>query len=185
MNTLFFIKKYTSPRISLKESLNHLQFNILPNKKLSRIISKNNTHLSRLREVNLSYMLFLQNLKEKEKKTSTFILFLFLLEKDIMYNLLDYALFFWSKPLNILFRLEWVSKRGKPTVWIRYISSKRRFLLVWRWLSLTVRLLNISYNNFLISFFSLWELFFLNPIATSKINLAKLRVYKVYMYKLY
>ena len=183
--SLFFIKKYTAPKLTLKSCLQHLNFSTLPSKKLSRIVAKNNTHLSYFKQLNFSYITFLQTLKNKQTKVTTFSLFLFLVEKESMYYLFDYAVFFWSRPLNILFHMEWVNKRGNPTPWIRYIPGKRRCILIWRWLGFTTRLLNTLYLDFLVSFFFLWELFFLSPVASSKLTSIKLRVYKIYMYKLY
>lgn len=180
-----FIKQYTAPRLALKSCLSHLTHSTLPGKKITRIISKNAKHLTYFRALNYSYSFFLKNICKRQVRFTGFTLFLFLLEKDEMYFLFDYAIFFWSKPLNILFRMEWVQKRGKPTPWIRYISSRRRLIVVWRWLALSAKLLNTLYTDITISFFFLWELFFLNPLSSSKLTSIKLRVYKIYMYKLY
>ncbi len=106
IQSLLFVKQYTAPKLTLKAGLSHLNYTVLPSKKISRIISKRSKHLTYLRSLNASYTLFIKNMQKRQVRLTGFTLFLFLLEKDDMYCLFDYAAFFWGKPLNILFRME-------------------------------------------------------------------------------
>jgi len=183
LKSIFFLKEQMEPKLTCKQQYLFLTKNLLIEKRINNTLSIKKNYKSNYKALKRSYYFFLQNLVLKPM--SVFSLFFFLLQKDLMYNNLSYSLYFWGKPLNILFRMDWVKKNNNAVMWIRYIKFKRRFLLIWRWLAILFKFYKITFSNRLTTFFFLWKTFFLKSVKTSKLNLIKLRVYKIYLYKLY
>ena len=183
VDTLYLLHKQNSRKLVCSKTTDHLSQNPTVALKISNQIKFKKNHQSLYSSLKFSYITFLRITWKHIR--STFHIFSFIIQKDDMFYNVNYALRTWATPLNIIFRLAWVKKRNKPTMWIRYITLKRRLFLVWRWLAVLCKFYFIIQKNFLGSFLSLWEEFFCKPVSLSKISHLKLRVYKIYLYKLY
>jgi hypothetical protein len=182
-NVLYLLHNQNSKMLVYKRTTEHIAKNRTTASKIANQIKIKKNHQSVYSTLKYSYVSFLRIIWKNIK--TTFHIFSFIIQKNDMFYNINYSLKTWATPLNIMFRLAWVKKHNKPTMWIRYINCQKRFFIVWRWLAILYKFFLVIHKNFLGSFLALWEEFFCKPISLSKIAFLKVKVYKIYLFKLY
>lgn len=178
-----YIRSRQEPKIVFKPQYLFLSKQSTPAKRLAGSLTFRGKFRYIYFRLQKSYILFLRWVLLKQYTLSSLFFFL-LLNNNLFFNL-DYALWDWCKTLTSIFRMEKTRVYDNYKLWIRYVKPKRRYLLIWRWLSLLSKCFKLHYKTYLLSFFSLYKELFLKPVSSNKLSKLKLQVYKIYLYKLY
>lgn len=194
---LMNVRSLVSSKICYKTSLNFLRNKLSLSQSLSNRIAINSDYQRSYKDLRHYYILslranfttainlnmssyFFKNLNNKK--------FLLLYSKTRLTRELDYSLYWRASQVNSLFNIATTVTKKKKKLQFKhrtfFMSSNKRLLFVWKWLSVFIRGTQVRGVPRKLSLIRTIENFLMAPENTHAIVEFKLQIYKLYMMRI-